>query len=250
MTGIITAAAIGTVGAVGGAALSAGAASKRQDKGFAQQQQGINQLSALRDQQGSDPRLALLSQLVQSRLLNPNVLDARTVELMKAQGAADATRATSGALDAIRSRAAASGSGRSGTELGKQGRVAQNLGGTIANLNRGIDIEARKSQLQGETQAMQMLAQLLGIEQQPTKDIANAYLGVGAQTLQTPDPWAGFYQQAGTGFASATANVFSQIQADKAKAEQRSQFDQLLAAYQSNRNTAQGNQPNGASWTS
>lgn len=234
MTGIITAAAIGTVGAVGGAALSAGAASKRQDKGFAQQQQGINQLTTLRDNQASDPRLRLLSQLVENRLLNPNVLDARTVELMKAQGAADATRSASGALDAIRARAGASGSGRSGTTLGAQGRVAQGLGGTIANLNRGIDIQARQSQLQGETQAMQMLAQLLGIEQQPTRDISNAYLGVGAQTLQTPDPWAGFYQQAGTGFASAGQNVIGQIQAEKAKAEQQANFQQLLGLWQQN----------------
>lgn len=232
MTGIITAAAIGTVGAVGGAALSANAASKQQKRGFNRQDQGIGELVNLRDQQRNDPRLALLNQLVQNRLLNPNALDPRTVELMKAQGAADATRATQGALDSIRSRAAATGSGRSGNALGAQGRVAQSLGGTIANLNRGIDIEAARSQQQGEIQAMQMLAQLLGLEQQPTRDIANAYQGQGAQIAQTPNPWAGFFQQAAGGFGSATANAFGQINAQNQQAQQQANFDQLMQLYQ------------------
>lgn len=229
MSGLITAAAIGTVGAIGGGIISANAAENQQNKGFAQQQRGIGQLETIQNSQQHDPRLKLLRQMVEQRLLNPNALSPRIVELMKAQGAADTTRAAGGALDAIRARAGASGSGRSGTTLAAEGRVAQGLGSSIASLNRGVDIQAAQSQQQGEMQAMQMLAQLLGIEQQPGRDIANAYLGVGAQTVNTQSPWAGFGQQVATAGGSIAANSIGALQAQQQQAQQQAMYERLLS---------------------
>jgi hypothetical protein len=228
MSGLITAAAITTAGAVGGNLLAADAASKRQDAGFARQDQGIRRLEGLAAGQAEDPRLRLLSQLVERRLINPSALDPRTVELLKARGAADINTASQSALNAIRSRAGASGSIRSGTTGKSEGGVARSLGTGIAQLNRDIDIRAAESQLAGEEQAARMLAALLGIEQQPTRDLANAYLGQGAAIASTPDPWAGFFEKSGTALAGAGSNVMTLLEQRRREAEQKAQFDQIL----------------------
>lgn len=225
MSFAITASVIGAGAAIGGSALAAGAAEDRQNAGFDQTQRGINELLRLREARGTDPRLGFARQLVEGRLRNPNPLGPEQVATLKAQNAGDANRAFAGATDAIRARAAASGSGRSGTTLGAQGRAAQALGGAVAQGNRDIDIRAAMAGLQGEQQAMQLLAALLGIEDQPTRDIAAAYTGQGAQTLGAPSPWAGFFQQTGSQLGTAFGTTSSQIQLQ----QQQQQNEQYAA---------------------
>lgn len=220
MSFAITAAVVGAGAAIGGAAIAADSAEDQQEAGFAQTQRGVNELQRLRDSRASDPRLGFARMLAESRLRNPNPLGPEQVALLKAQNAGDANRAFTGATDAIRARAGASGSGRSGTTLGAQGRAAQALGGAIAQGNRDIDIRAAQSALQGEQAAMALFATLLGLEEQPTRDIASAYAGQGAQTLSAPSPWAGFFNQTGQQLGAAFGTTASQLQLQQQQAQE------------------------------
>lgn len=220
------------LGAVGSTVAAFNAAEQQEDQfnaANARSQMGINELLRLRDAQANDPLIGQSRALVANRLANPGALDERTVAMMKANNASDQNRAFTGATNAIRSRAAASGSGRSGTTVSAQNRAAQTLGAGIAQGNRQIDIQAALSRFEGEQRAMAMLSALLGMEQQPSRDIANAYQGLGAQMAQQPSPWSNFWQQTATGFGSAATGVASQLQQQQDRAQQMAMLDRILA---------------------
>jgi hypothetical protein len=218
MSFVITAVALGTVGTVASGAIAAESQEDAQNRALGFTQTGIGHLQNLQTGQKNDPGLALMRQIAMQRLASPNPLDARTVEMMKASGADDLNRASQGAQDAISARAGASGMGRSGTTLAAQGRTANALGSGIAKMNRDIDIQAAMSQMQGEQAAFQMFASLLGIEQQPTRDLANAYSGLGAQAAQMPSAWGGFWNNMSSSFGGATAGFIQQQENEKNRA--------------------------------
>lgn len=222
---------IGLVGGVGGGLLAANSAEKQQNKALGFQQNGVNELLRLRDSQANNPIMQFLTNLVTNRVQHPHTLDDRTIEIAKAGNASDATQAYGNNVRGIGARYGASGAGRSGAARGAINRAGVNLGSQIASGNRQIDLQASQRNAQDEAGAFELARQFFGLQQQPTRDIANAFSGTAALANSQPSPWAGFWQNSGQAVAGGAAGYLQQQQQDAQRTQQQSQWDQLMRLF-------------------
>lgn len=146
--------------------------------------QATNQLRAAKQQQSEDPIFQLSRALTTKFGQNPQSMSPQVVAGMKANMTGEATRASQGAFNSARESAAASGAFRGGAQRGREYRISQQLGDTIAEGNRQIDTQAALQRNQDYSAALDAMAKMLGTTYQFDRDIANAYNGV-ATTQQT-----------------------------------------------------------------
>lgn len=129
--------------------------------------------------------------LVQSRLDQPFTYTPEIISGMKAGATEQAQGAYEGALGQSLERAGAAGGYRGGAQRGTERRLAQGLGGTIANLNREIDTQAAMQRGVDIQNAVGLATPVLNSQYQFPRDIANVYSGASVNPIwQQPSPFA------------------------------------------------------------
>lgn len=173
--------AIGTtVASVGGALISSSAQSSAQKKGLSTQNRGLDALeSAQNDTVGSDAFKNFMDAIT-AFSKNPNTYTPEAIAGIKGRLGDAAVTGAQNTQNAAWERAGAQGAYRDSSTRANEARVAQGLGGQLADISRSTDEMAAKQRIIDMATLGSLLQGAFNLREAPAQAFANAAIGVGS----------------------------------------------------------------------
>lgn len=183
--------ALGTVGSLFGG--GGGISKKEQRNNF---RWAVDSLRDYRQQFEASPELAQLTSLLQGFSEDPFTYSPEFSENLKARYAEDAQSGAKAAIGQAWERAGAQGAYRDSSTRQNERNIGLRLGSDIAQGNRNVDEQARKSRATDITQLGALISALQGLRMGPIQAEASARLG--APVTQQGNPFGSLLQGLGT----------------------------------------------------
>lgn len=182
-----------------GGTLASKSQAKAQKRAGAQIEDAVNELSGAKDSVTSSPAYASFQSLFNNFAQNPETFSPTLLEEIKARQANALRDTYTNNLGDLWNRAGASGSYRDSSTRGAEGVLTQQLGGQLADMNRGVDVMAAQQRPQDVSQLLGMLQAFSGLQGSLSQPIANARLGAASQMANfTANPLADLLKGVGS----------------------------------------------------
>jgi len=137
--------------------------------------------------------------IAQQQTASPLSLSPEILQMLKQRMFDDSATAFQGGMDSISERMGASGLYRSGSTNQQFQNAAGQYGRGIADASRQVDTAAALQRNQDYSSAIQNAMAMLGLQQRPYEQIANAYSGGASNSnLGQPGPGGGFGEGLGS----------------------------------------------------
>lgn len=182
------------LGGIGGLLGSGGGISKKEQRNNFRW--AVDMLRDYRQQFEASPELAGLVAAVQQYAQDPQTYTPEFTEGLKARYAEDAQRGAKGAIGQAWERAGAQGAYRDSSTRATERNIGLRLGSDIAQNNRAVDEQARKSRTTDVAQLGSLIGALQQLRLAPIQAEASARLG--APVTQQGNPFGSLLQGLGT----------------------------------------------------
>lgn len=137
--------------------------------------------------------------ITQTQTAHPLTFSPEVIQMLKQRMYDESATAFQGGLDAIGERMGAAGLYRSGSTNQQFQNAAGQYGRGIADASRQVDTQAALQRNQDYGSAIQNAMAMLGLQQRPYENIANAYSGAASNpAFGQPGPGAGIGEGLGS----------------------------------------------------